>query len=102
MASRCESRLGDAKAKELLALARARLSIRDLAVIGVLIALFVTLSIASPAFLTQRNLLNILDQNAAIGIMAIGATVVVIAGGLDLLDRGDLRPGRRSRGRHRE
>lgn len=72
------------KAKELIALARARLSIRDLAVIGVLIALFVTLSIASPAFLTQRNLLNILDQNAAIGIMAIGATVVVIAGGLDL------------------
>ena len=72
------------KAKELFALARARLSIRDLAVIGVLIALFVTLSIASPAFLTQRNLLNILDQNAAIGIMAIGATVVVIAGGLDL------------------
>lgn len=71
-------------AKKFFALARARLSIRDLAIIGVLIALFVTLSIASPAFLTQRNLLNILDQNAAIGIMAIGATVVVIAGGLDL------------------
>lgn len=72
------------KAKKLFGLVRARLSVRDLAIIGVLIALFVTLSVASPAFLTQRNLLNILDQNAAIGIMAIGATVVVIAGGLDL------------------
>ncbi len=72
------------RTKELLALVRARLSIRDLAIIGVLIALFVTLSVASPAFLSERNLLNILDQNAAIGIMAIGATVVVIAGGLDL------------------
>lgn len=72
------------RAKEFLSRVRTRLSIRDLAIIGVLIALFVTISIASPAFLTQRNLLNILDQNAAIGIMAIGATVVVIAGGLDL------------------
>lgn len=71
-------------ARRAFAVAHARLSIRDLAIIGVLITLFVTLSIASPAFLTQRNLLNILDQNAAIGIMAIGATVVVIAGGLDL------------------
>lgn len=71
-------------ARRALPAIRARLSIRDLAVIGVLVVLFVTLSIASPAFLTQRNLLNILDQNAAIGIMAIGATIVVIAGGLDL------------------
>jgi ribose transport system permease protein len=81
---RREFRSAMLRTKELLALVRARLSIRDLAIIGVLIALFVTLSVASPAFLSERNLLNILDQNAAIGIMAIGATVVVIAGGLDL------------------
>ena len=73
-----------AMARRAVSVIRARLSIRDLAIIGVLIALFVTLSIASPAFATQRNLLNILDQNAAIGVMAVGATVVVIAGGLDL------------------
>jgi ribose transport system permease protein len=59
-------------------------SIRDLAIIAVFVALFVTLSIASPVFLSKANLLNILDQNVAIGVAALGATLVVIAGGLDL------------------
>jgi ribose transport system permease protein len=47
-------------------------------------ALFVALSLASSSFLTSTNLLNLLSQNAPIGIAACGATLVVIAGGFDL------------------
>ena len=50
----------------------------------VLIILFIALSIASPAFLTTRNLFNILDQSAPVGIIACAATLVIIAGGFDL------------------
>jgi ribose transport system permease protein len=47
-------------------------------------ALFITLSIASSSFLTKVNLLNILDQQAAILIIAAAGTLVLVAGGIDL------------------
>jgi ribose transport system permease protein len=47
-------------------------------------ALFVTLSIASSSFLTKVNLLNILDQQSAILIIAAAGTLVLVAGGIDL------------------
>lgn len=56
----------------------------DYGVVISFIILFVALSIASPAFLTSRNLLNILDQSAPVGIIACAATLVIIAGGFDL------------------
>jgi ribose transport system permease protein len=59
-------------------------SLRDYAIIGSFLALFVVLSLSSDVFLTSRNLLNILDQSAAVGIIACGATLVIIAGGFDL------------------
>ncbi|MBS1870059.1 MAG: ABC transporter permease [Actinobacteria bacterium] len=59
-------------------------ALRDYGVLISLVALFVALSIASSAFLTQTNLLNILDQQADLGIIACGATLVIVAGGLDL------------------
>ena len=66
-------------------MARFRLSLlRDYAIVLTFGALFVTLSIASPSFLTKTNMLNILDQSAALGIIACGGTVVFIAGGFDL------------------
>ncbi len=37
-----------------------------------------------PNFLSQRNLINILNQSSAIGIMAIGMTMVFLVGGIDL------------------
>jgi ribose/xylose/arabinose/galactoside ABC-type transport system permease subunit len=37
-----------------------------------------------PNFLGQRNLINILNQSSAIGIMAIGMTMVFLVGGIDL------------------
>lgn len=49
-----------------------------------LIALFIILSFASPFFLTGRNLINILDQVTVLGILSVGATAVIITGGIDL------------------
>ena len=57
---------------------------RDYGIVFAFLALFLTLSIASDAFLTSTNLLNILNQNAPIAIIACGGTLVIIAGGFDL------------------
>jgi ribose transport system permease protein len=59
-------------------------SLRDYGIVICFVALFVALSLSSEAFLTSSNLLNILDQQAAIGIMACAGTLVFIAGGFDL------------------
>lgn len=57
---------------------------RDYGIVLAFVVLFVSLSMASDAFLTTTNLLNILDQWAAVGIIACGSTLVLIAGGFDL------------------
>src|SRR6266496_2856560 len=49
-----------------------------------LIILFVALSIASPHFLTQTNLSCVVRQPAVINIMALGMTMIIITGGIDL------------------
>jgi ribose transport system permease protein len=49
-----------------------------------LIALFVGLSIASPNFLTATNLSSVIRQTATINIMALGMTLVIVSGGIDL------------------
>ena len=49
-----------------------------------LIVLFVALSIASPHFLTETNLSSVVRQTAVINIMALGMTMIIIAGGIDL------------------
>ena len=49
-----------------------------------ILALFVVFTIASPQFLDQRNLLNVLRQSSVIAIAAAGATLVLIAGGIDI------------------
>jgi ribose transport system permease protein len=49
-----------------------------------LIILFVALSIASPHFLTSTNLSSVIRQTAVINIMALGMTMIIIAGGIDL------------------
>ncbi|MCZ2849913.1 ABC transporter permease [Modestobacter sp. VKM Ac-2978] len=57
---------------------------RDYGIVGAAVILFVVLSIASPAFLTVSNLLNLLDQSVTVGILACALTLVIIAGGFDL------------------
>jgi ribose transport system permease protein len=49
-----------------------------------LIVLIVGLAIASPYFLTKTNLSSVVRQTAVINIMALGMTLVIIAGGIDL------------------
>ena len=46
--------------------------------------LFVVLSIASPYFLTTTNLASVIRQTAVINIMALGMTLVIVSGGIDL------------------
>ncbi len=49
-----------------------------------LILLFVILAIASPAFLTERNLSTVVRQTAVINIIALGMTLIIITSGIDL------------------
>lgn len=49
-----------------------------------LIVLFIVLSLCAPNFLSGRNLVNVVDQVTVIGILALGATAVIITGGIDL------------------
>ena len=58
--------------------------VRDYGVVIAFIALFVTLSISSPVFLTWANMKNLAFQTAPVGIIAVGGTLVFIAGGFDL------------------
>lgn len=49
-----------------------------------LIALFIALTIATPHFLTAVNLASVARQTAVINLMALGMTLVIITGGIDL------------------
>jgi ribose transport system permease protein len=44
----------------------------------------VAMSVMSPYFLTTSNLINVLSQVSYIGMMAVGAALVIILGGIDL------------------
>jgi ribose transport system permease protein len=57
---------------------------RDYGIVIVLVVLFLALTFSTDVFLTKTNLLAILDQNAPIGIVAVGTTLVFISGGFDL------------------
>jgi ribose transport system permease protein len=50
----------------------------------VLIALVIAAQIIYPGFLAWGNIQNVLSQNAQVGIIAVGMTFVMIAGGFDL------------------
>jgi ribose transport system permease protein len=58
--------------------------IREMGVFAALIMIIVIMSLASPYFLRVQNLFNILRGMSTIGIMAIGMTMVIITGGIDL------------------
>jgi ribose transport system permease protein len=49
-----------------------------------LAVLVVTSSLSSPHFLSANNLLNILRQISYTGVIALGMTLVIISGGIDL------------------
>ncbi len=63
------------------------LKIKGLQEIGVMIALLalcIGLSLSTPIFMTQMNLLNVIRQSSYIGIMAVGMVFVVCMGDIDL------------------
>ncbi len=49
-----------------------------------LLGLIIFSTIASPVFLTFRNMMNILRQGSLLGIIAIGQTIVLLSRGADL------------------
>lgn len=49
-----------------------------------LILLCLFLSVATDTFFSVRNFLNVLDQITVLGIMAVGMTLVILIGGIDL------------------
>jgi len=51
---------------------------------GLLVALVVIMTAQSPYFLTSNNLGQMLLQSSSLGIAAVGATYVIVAGDLDL------------------
>lgn len=52
--------------------------------IGLLLIILVALSVFVPYFLSITNFVSILMQSAALGLMAVGLTAVLITGGIDL------------------
>jgi ribose transport system permease protein len=59
----------------------------DVQVLGPILALIVLVVIGTllnPDFLASRNLINVLSRSSFIGIIAVGMTFVITAGGLDL------------------
>lgn len=61
-----------------------RIPWRSVAIVVPFLAVFLALSIGSPAFLTFQNVGNVLDRQAGILIVAAASTLVLIAGGIDL------------------
>lgn len=57
---------------------------REASVAAMLVLLFALLSLASPFFLTERNLFNVARQLSVVAIVALGQALVIIAGGIDL------------------
>ena len=58
--------------------------IQRLALLGLVLSLFTVLAITSPYFLTATNLSSVVRQTAVINTMALGMTLVIVAGGIDL------------------
>jgi len=59
-------------------------AIQTLLAFGALIVMLVVFSLASPNFLQFDNIVGILLATAVNGVLAIGVTFVIIAGGIDL------------------
>ena len=61
-----------------------RIPWRSVAIVAPFLAVFVALTIGSPAFLTFQNVGNVLDRQSSLLIVAAASTLVIIAGGIDL------------------
>lgn len=62
----------------------ARFSVRDAGTLIGLVMIMAVFAILVPGFLSERNLLNILQQSSINACLALGMTLVIISGGIDL------------------
>jgi ribose transport system permease protein len=70
-----------ARRRSLLGLLIKRVEIR-MALLTLLV--MAGLTAVSPYFLTRNNLLNVMDQSVVVGMVAVGQTLVILIGGIDL------------------
>ncbi|AWP32928.1 ABC transporter permease [Pantoea eucalypti] len=63
---------------------RLKFNVRDAGTLIGLLIIVVTFSFLSPVFFTLPNLLNILQQSSINALIALGMTLVIISGGIDL------------------
>jgi ribose transport system permease protein len=56
----------------------------ELRMLALTVVVMVALSLVSPYFLTINNLLNAMDQSVVVGMVALGQTLVILIGGIDL------------------
>lgn len=56
----------------------------DLALLPVLVAAVIVGAISSPIFLTENNILNVLQQSSELSVVVVGLSVILIAGKFDL------------------
>ncbi|WP_409034426.1 ABC transporter permease [Raoultella ornithinolytica] len=61
-----------------------KFNLRDAGTLIGLIIIIITFSFLSPVFFTIPNLLNILQQSSINALIALGMTLVIISGGIDL------------------
>lgn len=65
-------------------LKRVRHRARDYSILVIFLAVFITLAVSTGTFLTQQNLVNLVDQAAIVGILTCAATLCIISGIFDL------------------
>jgi inositol transport system permease protein len=58
--------------------------LRKYGIVLIFFAMVIALSFLTPAFLQPRNLVNVVRQISVVGLIAIGVTMVIITGGIDL------------------
>ena len=64
--------------------AAARVNIRDFGTLIGLVLMMAIFAVIGPGFLSERNLVNVLQQSSINAFVAIGMTLVIISGGIDL------------------
>jgi ribose transport system permease protein len=60
------------------------LKTKEIGVLGALVVLTILMSFLNQYFATSQNIFNVLRSFSTIGIMAIGMTMIIVTGGIDL------------------
>jgi ribose transport system permease protein len=81
-----QEELGGPQPPDMLSTARGVVvtALQQYGIVVICVAMFLVLALTSDVFLTSRNLTNILDQWAVVGMIACAGTFVLICGGFDL------------------